>query len=242
MAIKTFKRYELKYRLNEQQYRAVIDALADKASPDKYCVGGKTYGLYNLYCDTDVFDIARHSVSKPAFKQKLRIRSYIENPADDDTVFVELKKKYDGCVNKRRATMTYAQALSLLSTGVGNRSGDYISDQVTRELERYIKLNPVYPRVALSYQREAYFLKEDSKIRITFDTQIKAGLVGQEQVLLEPEGIYIMEIKISEKIPLWLVRVLTQNKIYRQGFSKYGTYFNKYIAGKDIIYNASVNI
>jgi len=242
LAIKTFKRYELKYKLNEQQYAAVVAALADKATPDKYCVGGKTYGLYNLYCDTDAFDIARHSVSKPAFKQKLRIRSYIENPSADDTVFVELKKKYDGCVNKRRATMTYAQALSLLKTGVGVMSGDYVSDQVTRELERYIKLNPVYPRVAVSYQREAYFLNEDKKIRITFDTQMRAGLIGTEPVLLEPEGVYLMEIKISEKIPLWLVHVLSENKIYRHGFSKYGTYFNKYIAGKDIIYNASVGI
>lgn len=228
--------------LNAEQYAAVVEALADKATPDKYCVGGKTYGLYNLYCDTDCFDVVRHSVSKPAFKQKLRIRSYVADPADDATVFVELKKKYDGCVNKRRAVMTFGQAKRLLETGGGHRTGDYLTDQVMSELEQYLRLNPVYPRVAVSYQREAYFLNEDSKIRVTFDTNVCAGLVGTDPVQIVPDGTYLMEIKINEKIPLWLAHLLTENRIFRRGFSKYGTYFNEYIAGKDITTYASTNI
>lgn len=232
MAIKTFKRYELKYMLNEAQYNAVVAALADKATPDAYCVNGQKYGLYNFYCDTENFDVARHSVSKPVFKQKLRIRSYLPDPADGDKVFVELKKKYDGCVNKRRAVMSFADAKKLLHTGRLDRTGDYMTDQVITELEKYIGIYPVTPRVYVSYQRSAYFLNEDSKIRITFDTDVCAGYIGQQTKPLVPEGIYLMEIKITDKIPLWLVHVLAENKIYRHGFSKYGTFYEKYILKK----------
>ena len=229
MAIKTFKRYELKYMLNEDQYHAMLAALRDKAAPDKYCIDGKRYGLYNLYCDTDHFDVIRHSVSKPMFKQKLRVRSYVADPSDDDNVFVELKKKYDGCVNKRRAVMTFGEAKRFFETGKCTRTGDYVTDQVMSELEQYISLYHVYPRVCVSYQRSAYFLHEDNKIRITFDTEVKAGFIGEEPVSIVPDGIYLMEIKISEKIPLWLVRVMTENKIFRCGFSKYGTFFTNFI-------------
>ena len=232
MAIKTFKRYELKYMLNEAQYKAVVAALADKATPDKYCVDGKKYGLYNFYCDTENFDVVRHSVSSPVFKQKLRIRSYLPAPEDGDSVFVELKKKYDGCVNKRRAVMSFADAKKLLHTGSLARTGDYMTDQVITELEKYISIYPVSPKVYVSYQRSAYFLNEDCKIRITFDTEVKAGFIGQQTYPLVPEGMYLMEIKITDKIPLWFVRVLAENKIYRHGFSKYGTFYEKYILKK----------
>lgn len=242
MAIKTFKRYEYKYLIDESQYRAMLAALEKTATPDKYCVGGKTYGLYNLYCDTDCFDVIRHSVSKPNFKQKLRIRSYVPHPADTDTVFVELKKKFDGCVNKRRAVMTFLQAKTLIKTGKGHRTGDFLTDQVIYELERYLAQYRVYPRVSVSYQRSAFFLNEDKNIRITFDTQVKAALLGSEPEKLVPDGVYLMEIKINEKLPLWLIGVLSANKIYRRGFSKYGTYFNNYIAGKDLKLYASADL
>ena len=60
---------------------------------DKYCIDGKTYGLYNIYYDDDNYSVIRHSVSKPPFKEKLRLRSYYADPNPADKVFIELKKK-----------------------------------------------------------------------------------------------------------------------------------------------------
>lgn len=45
------------------------------------------------------------------YKEKLRVRSY-GVPTGDDKVFVELKKKYDGVVYKRRVAMTAARRFS----------------------------------------------------------------------------------------------------------------------------------
>jgi hypothetical protein len=45
--------------------------------------------------------------------------------------------------------------------------------------------------------------------------------------LLE-EKLYLMEIKVIDSIPLWLVEFLGKEKIYSQSFSKYGREFQKY--------------
>ena len=46
----------------------------------------------NYYFDTDDFRLIRTSLDKPAYKEKLRLRSY-RYAAKDDLIFAELKKK-----------------------------------------------------------------------------------------------------------------------------------------------------
>lgn len=242
MAIKTFKRYELKYQLTEKQYKAVLEGILPYVDADKYCIDGKTYGLYNIYYDDDNYSVIRHSVSKPPFKEKLRLRSYYADPKPDDKVFIELKKKADGCVNKRRVTLEYQDAVRFLETGVGTLTGDYLNDQVVKEIEYYLKINPVSPKVFIAYDRSAYFVKTDKKIRITFDTNVRGGpaeLGEAGAVPLVKDGMYLMEVKISDHIPLWLVKIFTENKVFRHGFSKYGAYFEDHIlTRKEIKQNA----
>ena len=86
---KVFKRYEMKYLLNPQQKEKMLQAMEPYMSLDQY---GRTT-IRNLYFDTDTYRLVRHSIEKPAYKEKLRIRSYSQS-RPDSTVFVELKKKY----------------------------------------------------------------------------------------------------------------------------------------------------
>lgn len=65
------------------------------------------YGLHtitSLYFDTDHYDLIRTSLEKPGFKEKLRLRCYGQ-PAREDDVYLELKKKFDGVVYKRRISL-----------------------------------------------------------------------------------------------------------------------------------------
>ena len=41
-----------------------------------------------------------------------------------------------------------------------------------------------------------------------------------------------MEVKYSERMPLWLVNVLNENNINKTSFSKYGTEYLKYLDNK----------
>ena len=109
MAFQTvFKRYELKYLLTKDQKQKVLAAMEDYMSRDQY--GRST--IRNLYYDTDNYLLIRRSMEKPAYKEKLRIRSYSQA---DATVFVELKKKADGIVYKRRIPLPNEQAMAWLS-------------------------------------------------------------------------------------------------------------------------------
>ena len=244
MAIKTFMRYELKYILSKEQRDAVVKGISPYMEADAYCIDGKTYSLYNIYYDTDDYAVIRHSISKPPFKEKLRLRSYYENPKPDDKVFIELKKKADGCVNKRRVTMRYEDALRFLETGKFEKNGDYMHDTVAHEIEYFLRSNPVKPKVFITYERAAYFLKTDKKIRVTFDTNIlggptESGVAGCTPIL-DP-SLYLMEIKVGDHIPLPIVKVLTENRIFKHSFSKYGTYYtNNILTPKGTIRNERV--
>ncbi|MBQ2115565.1 MAG: VTC domain-containing protein, partial [Lachnospiraceae bacterium] len=92
-----FKRYEMKYMMTKKQRRYVLEAMLPYMKLDDY---GHTT-IRNIYFDTDDFRLVRRSIEKPVYKEKLRIRSY-KQVCGDDKVFIELKKKYDGVVYKRR--------------------------------------------------------------------------------------------------------------------------------------------
>lgn len=90
----------------------------------------------------------------------------------------------------------------------------------------------------LSYEREVYYSKDGSDFRITFDENI---LCRQEDLSLEseiygkpilPERWALMEIKCSGGIPLWMVRILSEEHIYKTPFSKYGTAYQNMIYPK----------
>ena len=99
-AIVVMKRYELKYLLSGEQTEFLRTRLQGHMEPDRF---GRT-SIASLYYDTPDYRLIRASLARPVYKEKLRMRSY-GVPGSGDNVFVELKKKYDGVVYKRRITM-----------------------------------------------------------------------------------------------------------------------------------------
>ena len=228
MAFQTvFKRYELKYLLTPEQKEKVLFAMAPYMKLDKY---GRTT-IRNLYYDTDTYLLIRRSIEKPAYKEKLRIRSYSQ--ADDDsTVFVELKKKYKSVVYKRRISLPNKAAMAWLSGENHCRQ----HTQIAKEIDYFMQLyGSLHPTVFLSYEREAYFSNDGSDFRVTFDDTI---LCRQEELSLTapvygreilPDGMTLMEIKCNGGIPLWMAQVLSKEKIYKTSYSKYGTAYRTLI-------------
>ncbi len=227
MAFQTvFKRYELKYLITKEQKEAILSDVEPYMTLDKY---GRTT-IRNLYFDTDDYRLIRRSIEKPAYKEKLRVRSYAQ-AASNSTVFVELKKKYRHVVYKRRIALSENGAMSWLCSGSLNPETQ-ISKEIDYFLEYYKNLHPT---VFLSYEREAYFTKEKSDFRLTFDDNIifrcedlslKSDVYGTP--LLE-DGLVLMELKCSEGIPLWMTEILSELKIYKTSFSKYGTVYREHI-------------
>jgi len=222
-----FKRYELKYLITQKQKARILETMEPYMALDQY---GRTT-IRNIYFDTDNYRLIRHSIEKPAYKEKLRLRSYKKaNPSS--TVFVELKKKYDSVVYKRRMSLSEAEALDWVTGKMHCKEETQISDEIDYFLNYYETLHPV---VFLSYEREAYFCKDGGDFRVTFDDHI---LCRQEDLSLESdvwgtplleEGKVLMEIKCSGGIPLWMAHVLSREHIYKTSFSKYGTAYQTMI-------------
>ena len=236
MAIKSFKRYEKKFLLNQQQYDVLVSKLSDYMEPDQHCLDGKNYSIYNIYYDTVHSDVIRHSISKPYYKEKLRLRSYKVPKKPTDKVFLELKKKINGIVNKRRVVLTLQEAKDFVERGVRPPSRDYMSEQVINEIDYYLSHELVKPAVYIGYTRKAFFAKNDPEFRLTFDSKI---LTRRENLTLESgyygedilkENQYLMEVKILGAIPVWFTQILSELEIYNTKFSKYGQEFMNYCA------------
>ncbi len=216
----TFKRYEIKYLLSHRQKQAVLDAIAPYMQLDQY---GRTT-ICNIYFDNDSYRLIRRSLEKPLYKEKLRLRSYGVT-APGQPVFLELKKKFDGVVYKRRLTLPEDRVLQVFEAGAPLP----VQSQIASEIDWFRNFyGPLQSKVYLSYAREAYYDRCGSDLRITFDDHIlyrtdALSLCAPPQgKFLLPPGLTLMEIKTAGGIPLWLTRVLTANQIFKTSYSKYG--------------------
>lgn len=219
---KSFKRHEVKYLITINQYINLMNYLSDKVEKD--VVYKST--IYNVYYDTDNFELIKKSIEKPIYKEKLRIHSY-NKPTWDSSVYVELKKKYDHIVYKKRGKIAYKYILN-------NSFLECVETQIDKEIKYF---NDFYggltPKMFLSYEREAYYFKTDKQIRITFDTNIKYRtenvnlLPSISDIKLLPNNFVLMELKVPFSIPYNLAKYLSSEKIFKTSFSKYGTAYKQ---------------
>lgn len=224
-----FERIEVKYLLDEMQYRELMKRLEGMASIDGY---GKT-SILNIYFDTPDFTLIERSLEKPVYKEKLRLRTY-GIPEDDSNAFIEIKKKYKGVVYKRRITMAYEEAVNYLTKGGRPSKESQISGEIDYFLQYY---KGIRPAMAISYDRIAMAGIEDPDLRITFDTNIrwrtedlslKKGNVGKDILL---PGQHLMELKIAGAMSMELARILDELNIRQTSFSKYGKGYVEYMYG-----------
>ena len=187
--------------------------------------------IRNIYFDNSSYQLIRRSIEKPAYKEKLRIRSYSKATPESE-VFVELKKKYDHVVYKRRIALPERIAMEWVSGNIPSP----IDCQISREID-YFKSHytGLRPSVFLSYERDAFYEIGGGDFRLTFDENI---LVRDYDLSLCSDAfglpvmdreLTMMELKCSGALPLWMVEILSRERIYKTSFSKYGTAYQKYI-------------
>lgn len=248
MSLQTFKRLEKKILIDEEKLPQFIERISEYMDPDEFNIGGKPYSICNLYFDNDNDDVIRYSVSKPKYKEKLRMRSY-GVPDENTKVFIELKKKLYGVGTKRRTKLTLSEAKAYLENGEHPKGIPYFDERVLCEIDYFIETYKVYPKVYICYMRNAYFGKEDKKLRITVDREILTrrydvaldmGMYGEP---LLPEGKVLLEVKFDGVVPFWLARLMSELELSFDTFSKYGKEFQNYTYNNiNNIYSESENI
>ncbi len=222
--ITVMQRYEWKYILSAEQTQFFIERLTGHMEPDAY---GLTT-ISSLYYDTPDKALIRTSIEKPEFKEKIRLRAY-GHVTEASPVFLELKRKAFGLVYKRRVQTTIPEAEQFFA---GTRSlGE--DGQIDREITYFRDYyRSLVPSCMILYNRTAYY-EPDGDLRLTIDRnpryrtdalRLDHAPIGVP--LLAP-GDTILEIKIQDTIPLWLVRILSEGKIRRSSISKYGEAYRR---------------
>ena len=214
----SFQRFEKKYLMSAPQYSDFWEELSQRLVPDEYF----SSTVCSLYYDTDDYSLIRHSIQKPVYKEKLRLRSY-GVPDGSKEVFVELKKKFKGIVYKRRIELDIDRAMLWLAGGPAPDDS-----QISREIDWVLHRYALSPKFVICCDREAWVDKENSNLRFTFDKNIRYRedeldlALGSHGRLLLEDGSVLMEIKMPETSPLWLAELLSKHKVFPVGFSKYG--------------------
>lgn len=214
-----FQRIEQKYILTREQKEKFIQIAKNHLRDDEY--GPST--ICNIYYDNKNNDLIRTSIDKPIYKEKVRLRSY-NVPGKDTTAFLEIKKKYDGIVYKRRIT----EKLGNIEEHLENGEELVCNKQILNEIDYCFDFYKLSPALFLAYDRVAYYDSEDKNFRITFDTNIVArdydldlskGVYGDKYC---DENTFIMEVKCGGGLPIWFVSALEEVCVYPASFSKYG--------------------
>lgn len=224
MAQSVFNRYEKKYLMPEDVYLELRDRLAPYMQEDAYGL----HTICNIYYDTPDSYLIRRSIEHPVYKEKLRLRSY-GIPTLDSQVFLEIKKKYQKVVNKRRIQLSLKEAYAYIEHGVRPEA----DSQILHEIDFFLKRYPLERGLYLAYDRVALFGREEPEFWITFDRRIRSrrSFMGLENgdfgEMLLPSGYYLMESKIMGAAPLWFTELLSELFIYPVSFSKYGNIYKK---------------
>lgn len=218
--VTVFERVEQKYLISGEQRECILKNLSEKLFPDEY---GKST-VTSLYFDTPDFRIIRSSIDSDNYKEKLRIRFY-GSPSHDHPAFFEIKRKLNGRVYKRREVMSVSEAEKYVCSGFPPRR-----TQKTDEVDAFLRFydNPI-PRLMISCEREAFFFRDDERLRLTFDNSVRYGFddvgpyghIGDEKIL--DDGTYIMEFKTMGYMPLYFARLLSGLRVYPVSFSKCGS-------------------
>ena len=226
---KIFDRVEKKYLISRQEQKEVYKVLKKEMEKDKYFKSE----VFNLYFDTDNFDFIIKSIERPHFKEKLRARSY----GGYDKVFLEIKTKLKGkeynVGYKRRVLITHGDFEKLIKREnsleeLAKLKVETPDDlQIAKEVDYLINRFNLKPKILVYYERESYLGKNG--LRITFDenlkyrdTDLSFKTSSRDQNYFQNDRNIIMEIKAQGAMPLWLVHLLSKQKIYPSQFSKIG--------------------
>ena len=227
--IVVMKRYEMKYILSPEQTEFFKKKVVGHMKIDKF---GLT-SIASLYYDTPDYRLIRTSIDKPAFKEKIRLRSY-GIASDSSPVFLELKRKAYGIVYKRRVQSTLPLVKKFFDCEGDICAGGQINREITTFRDYYQTL---VPACLIIYDRIAYF-EHGGDLRLTIDhnpryrydeLNLKTSMEGNS--LLE-KGFTILEVKVQQAVPLWLSAILTEGHIYKNSFSKYGEAYRQQLISK----------
>lgn len=226
-----FERKEFKYFVPAVRMQDLRERLLAHMVYDPYCerFEDRTYPVRSIYLDTRSLLFYYEKLESLKIRKKLRVRTYDSETAKK-VAFLEIKRKIGKAVYKERAVIPFSSIDNLFN----NRGVDLLHpDLVTQKtaLNRFLYLiNKLHlePVVLITYEREAFQGIDDTTLRITFDRNVRSYMTNDLGDLMRESDMrtltdlhFILEVKFSRQMPLWLRGIIRDFRFRLQSISKY---------------------
>lgn len=227
-------RLEYKFLVPINKINELRNAISPFVVLDEYAEReiNKEYTVHSIYFDTMKLDDYHDKLAGIKIRKKLRIRGY--NKKDEESVvFLEIKRKYENHISKNRSPLLYCNLEEILRTSDCEKyllkRNNFLDAKTDAAKFFYLsKIRNCSPISLINYEREAYFSKHDSTLRLTFDKNLRSKPLPQISELYNDAslkfampGNFILEIKFFNGFPLWLQKILRKFELNRQAISKY---------------------
>ncbi len=242
--IKVFNRYELKYFIQAERYRALVADLVHFMEPDEYGDIDGFYRIVSLYYDSPDYAAYRSKIDGLKFRRKLRLRIYVSPGQAIETVdtgFVEIKQRYNRTTQKRRIVLPLEQAKRLCAGDEIPEGLDARDTATASEIAYMIRAMRLKPSAIVSYRRRAFVGgRYERGMRLTFDMHLRGRTHALEvnqnakNLHFAPLDWVLMEVKVNERVPRWLVALLAKHQCNLNRMSKYCAAL---AVGKNRLYN-----
>jgi len=225
-------RYEMKYLISESKAEAIAQFIKPYLHLDRYCKLQRSgdYPVASLYFDSDDLQLCGESLRGHKNRVKLRIRSYTDET--DYPRFVEIKRRMNSVIIKGRARIMDRDVQTLLA-GLTLPPQNYTVDMETiNQFQLYLNSIKAKPVVLTRYIRRAYEGDSENRVRVTFDRQLAYNITSLPKVRHGGGGWQrhpytlagvILEIKFTDRYPLWLSQMVKYFDLRQRSISKYAT-------------------
>lgn len=214
-------RHELKYMITYHDYYNLSSIMDSLMKRDEHS-GDGGYFIRSLYFDDVYNSCYREKEDGVGRRRKYRIRTY---NMDDGFIRFEIKDKFGNYISKQSAVITAEQCRQMMDCDY-----DFMLDSGSQTLRMgYIdaRTKLLRPKVLVDYFREV-FVCEEGNVRITFDSELRAGIGSND--ILNPNVItlpamdddkLILEVKYDDFLPLSIKRILSPLNRWQSSVSKF---------------------
>lgn len=227
--IRRFNRFELKYIVRRELKEKLCVGLARNMAPDPHSGADGSYRLASLYFDSPDLACFWGKEDGIRFRRKVRLRAYARFvEAVNAPIHAEIKQRIGKTVQKRRLTVPLDRALSWIEGREDPKVSDPSDQAVAEEIVVMARNLHLQPTCVTSYRREAWVGSEaEAGLRVTFDSDVgcrsPSNLLarGPKERLFLPADCFVMEVKVDDRVPLWLTRLMAENDCSLRRVSKY---------------------
>ncbi len=227
-------RHEFKYIVHESKIDTLRQMVLPFVNVDKFADASDSnqYTVRSIYFDTPRYDFYFEKIDGIKNRKKVRLRGY-DKEDNNNTVFLEIKRKYDSPIIKYRAPVKFEDAIDIFRQSRIN-GHIILRDSFPKGYENskrffyQVYSKNLRPVVLVIYEREAYLSKFDETVRITFDKNLRGSpypslsqLYSEENAKRSIPGHFILEVKFNNHFPGWLSPVVSRLGLKKQSASKY---------------------